>query len=171
MGGLYTLTCLRPPRKVKPLLPPQVSSYGMRECVTCIKPAYSTWRATKWSQVWKLRPTSKAPKFAKRALPARSHRSPIPRASETRAAGLLDLIHTDVAGPLSVPSKGGALYFVTFIDDKSRWLTVFPIKSKSDCFSCFLKFVLELKLKQDERLKLYVQMGAENIYQTSLKDS
>ncbi len=68
------------------------------------------------------------------------HRSPIPRASATRAEGLLDLVHTDIAGPFPVPSKGGALSFVTFIDDRSRWLTVFLIKSKSDCFSCFLKF-------------------------------
>ncbi len=43
------------------------------------------------------------------------HRAPIPRASTTRAEGLLDLIHTDVAGPLPVPSKGGSLYFVTLL--------------------------------------------------------
>ncbi len=40
-----------------------------------------------------------------------------------KAAGLLDLIHTDVAGPQLVMSKGGAGYFVT--------------KSKSDGFSYF----------------------------------
>ncbi len=62
------------------------------------------------------------------------HRSPIPRVSKTCAENLLDLVHTNVAGPPLTPSKGGARYFVTFIDDNSGWVTVFPIKSKSDCF-------------------------------------
>ncbi len=92
-------------------------------------------------------------KVCEACIAGKMHRSPIPRASETRAAGLLDLIHTDVAGPLSVPSKGGALYFVTFIDDKSRWLTVFPIKSKSDCFSCFLKFRSGVETQTGRKIK------------------
>ena len=32
----------------------------------------------------------------------------------------LELVHTDVWGKASVPSLGGSLYFVTFIDDSSR---------------------------------------------------
>ena len=67
-------------------------------------------------------------------------RAPIPKSSSTRATGLLDLVHTDIAGPMAVSSKGGARYFVTFIDDNSRWLTVYPLRLKSDCFAAFLKF-------------------------------
>jgi len=69
-------------------------------------------------------------------------RAPIPRSSSTRATGLLDLVHSDIAGPMEVSSKGGARYFVTFIDDKSRWLTVYPLKLKSDCFASFQAFHL-----------------------------
>ncbi|KAL0404281.1 UNVERIFIED_CONTAM: hypothetical protein Sradi_2068900 [Sesamum radiatum] len=36
------------------------------------------------------------------------------------AKGLLDLVHTDVCGPLSVPARGGFSYFITFTDDHSR---------------------------------------------------
>ncbi len=77
---------------------------------------------------------SKDTDICEACIAGKMQRAPIPCASTTRAEGLLDLIHTDVGGPLPVPSKGGSLYFVTFIDDRSRYLTVFPIKSKSDCW-------------------------------------
>ncbi len=71
-------------------------------------------------------------------IAVKRHRSSIARVSTSLPAGLLDLMHTDVDGPCSVPSKGGALYFVAFIDNRSRQLILLPIKSNPDCFSCFL---------------------------------
>ena len=65
----------------------------------------------------------------------------IPKSSLTRAFEILDLVHTDLAGPIEPRSKGGARYFVTFIDDKSRWLTVYPLHRKSDCFDAFQRFL------------------------------
>eukprot|EP00171_Calliarthron_tuberculosum_P007423 IDg7423t1 len=59
-------------------------------------------------------------------------RTPIPKLSTTSSDYLLDLVHTDVA-EFPERSKGGAKYFITFIDDKSKMVTVLPIKSKSDC--------------------------------------
>ena len=38
----------------------------------------------------------------------------------SRKSKLLDLVHSDLCGSLKVKSKGGALYFATFIDDLSR---------------------------------------------------
>ena len=35
------------------------------------------------------------------------------------AYGPLDLIHSDVGGPLSINSRGGFVYFITFIDGHS----------------------------------------------------
>lgn len=40
--------------------------------------------------------------------------------STTNSSELLELIHTDVCGPMRVSSLGGSRYFLTFIDDKSR---------------------------------------------------
>ena len=34
-----------------------------------------------------------------------------------RAGELMELVHTDVCGPMSTNSRGGFLYFITFTDD------------------------------------------------------
>ncbi|KAK9042947.1 hypothetical protein V6N11_071300 [Hibiscus sabdariffa] len=45
-----------------------------------------------------------------------------------RKSELLELVHSNVCGPIKVRSHGGALYFVTFIDDCSRKLWVYTLK-------------------------------------------
>ncbi|KAL0420740.1 UNVERIFIED_CONTAM: Retrovirus-related Pol polyprotein from transposon RE2 [Sesamum latifolium] len=45
------------------------------------------------------------------------------------AKGLLDLVHTDVCGPLSIPARGGFSYFITFTDDHSRYGYVYLMRS------------------------------------------
>ncbi|KAL0453753.1 UNVERIFIED_CONTAM: hypothetical protein Slati_1353400 [Sesamum latifolium] len=42
------------------------------------------------------------------------------------ANDLLDLAHTDVCGSLSIPARGGFSYFITFIDDHSRYGLCLP---------------------------------------------
>src|SRR5688500_19634835 len=54
--------------------------------------------------------------------------------------GLLDLIHTDVCGPLSVSAKGGFNYFITFTNDFSRYGFVYLMKYKSETFEKFKEF-------------------------------
>lgn len=58
----------------------------------------------------------------------------------SRAKGMLELIHSDVCGPMEVQSLGGANYFVTFIDDYSRKVHVYLIKNKSDVFDKFKEY-------------------------------
>lgn len=66
-------------------------------------------------------------------------RNPFP-SEGSRAKGLLELIHSDVCGPIEVKSLGGACYFVTFIDDFSRKVFVYLMKNKSDVFDIFKEF-------------------------------
>lgn len=58
----------------------------------------------------------------------------------SRAKKPLDLIHSDVCGPLEVKSLGGARYFLTFIDDYTRKVFVYFLHNKSDVFTKFKEF-------------------------------
>ena len=50
---------------------------------------------------------------------------------ETRAAYTLDMIHNDVLGPMHTTSINGSRYFLTFIDDCSRFCSIYFMKLKS----------------------------------------
>ena len=47
-----------------------------------------------------------------------------------RSDKLLGIIHSDVCAKISTKSLSGAEYFVTFIDDKSRFVWVYTLKSE-----------------------------------------
>lgn len=67
----------------------------------------------------------------------KGHRSPIPKKSKSRSSNILELVHSDVNGPLDTASLGGSRYFITFIDDFSKWTVVYTMRKKSDSFNCF----------------------------------
>ncbi|KAL0319569.1 UNVERIFIED_CONTAM: Retrovirus-related Pol polyprotein from transposon TNT 1-94 [Sesamum radiatum] len=71
----------------------------------------------------------------------------------TIANGLLDLLHTDVCGPLSIPTRGGFSYFITFTDDHSRYGYVQLIRYKSEAFGRFKEYRLEVENQTDSKIK------------------
>ena len=54
-----------------------------------------------------------------------------------RATDLLEIIHTDVCGPMSIEACGGYRYFLTFTDDLSRYGYINSMKHKSETFQKF----------------------------------
>ncbi|MCO5551922.1 hypothetical protein L7F22_005429 [Adiantum nelumboides] len=69
------------------------------------------------------------------------HRFAFSQDGSVRATQKLQLVHSDVCGPMRTPSVGNSLYFVTFIDDFSRFCWVYPLKAKSDVFAVFQHYV------------------------------
>ena len=57
-------------------------------------------------------------------------KKPFPQ-SEHKSKGTLDLVHSDVCGPMSVQSFSGYSYCITFIDDYSRKTWIYFLKAKS----------------------------------------
>ena len=55
-----------------------------------------------------------------------------PKSMNKRTGNLLEIVYTDLCGTMRHSSFLGKKYFVTFIDDKSRWCEVYSVKNKSE---------------------------------------
>ena len=70
-----------------------------------------------------------------------------------RAQELLELVHTDVCGPMSAQAKGGYEYFITFTDDYSRYGYVYLMRRKSEAFEKFKEFRVEVEHQLSKYIK------------------
>ena len=60
--------------------------------------------------------------------------------SESKTKGILEIIHSDVCGPMSSSSLSGYVYYVSFIDDFFRKTWIYFLKNKYEVFSKFKEF-------------------------------
>ena len=71
----------------------------------------------------------------------------------TRKPGMLDLMYSDVSGPMKTKTLGKSLYFVTFIDDHSRKIWVYTLKTKDQVLEVFKQFHALVERQFGEKLK------------------
>ena len=71
-----------------------------------------------------------------------------------RASELLELIHSDVCGPMSTTARGVYQYFVTFTDDLSRYGYIYLTRHKSETFEKFKEFQNKVENQPDKTIKL-----------------
>ena len=76
----------------------------------------------------------------------KQHRLPF-NASTTITSKPLELLHTDLCGPMPVPSHGGNLYFITLLDDHTGYSLISPLRRKSDA-AAFLKTAITMLERQ-----------------------
>lgn len=96
-------------------------------------------------------------KNSKHAYPKSVHKS----------KSILELIHTDLCGPMSTPSINGCLYYIIFIDDYSRrtWIYFLKQKESSEVLSKFKEFKTLLENQSGKQIKtLRSDNGGEYIY-------
>ena len=62
------------------------------------------------------------------------------KSSDSRSDAILELVYSDVAGPMENVSLGGARYMLTFIDDFSRKIFPYFLKRKSEVHVTFREF-------------------------------
>lgn len=68
-------------------------------------------------------------------------REQFPKRSNTRSLGPLALIHTNLCGPLPVPSLANSEYFILFTENYSRKLWIYFLRSKDQALEKFKIFI------------------------------
>ena len=71
-----------------------------------------------------------------------------------RATVPLQLVHTDVCGPINVQSRGGYEYFITFTDDYSRYDYVYLMRHKSETLEKFKEYRAGTEKNLDKNIKI-----------------
>ncbi|KAG8501874.1 hypothetical protein CXB51_004547 [Gossypium anomalum] len=80
-------------------------------------------------------------------------RLPFPVNTTWRASSKLELVHTDVCGPMRTESLSGNRYFILFIDDYTRYCWIYFLKHKSEVAQVFIKFKAAVKTETGCKIK------------------
>jgi transposase InsO family protein len=72
----------------------------------------------------------------------------------SRASQCFNIIHSDVWGIAHVVSHAHYKYFVTFIDDFSRFTWVYFLRAKAEVFSVFKRFLALLETQFSASIKI-----------------
>jgi transposase InsO family protein len=74
--------------------------------------------------------------------------------SDNRSKEILELIHSDVCGPMTVASLNGYLYYVLFIDDHSRKTWIYFLKNKDGVLAKFQEFKAQVENLTRRKIKV-----------------
>ena len=70
-----------------------------------------------------------------------------------RATNLLEIIHTDVCGPMNIETRDRYHYFLIFTDDLSKYEYIYLMKHKSETFEKFKEFQSEVENHRNKKIK------------------
>ena len=87
-------------------------------------------------------------------LAGKQRRLPFPKATKYRAKDALELVHSDLCGPITPATSGGRRYFLPLIDDCSRYMWLQLLMSKDEAAAVIKKFKMHAEAESGK--KLYV---------------
>ena len=71
-----------------------------------------------------------------------------------RVNKILEILHSDVFRPVSVPSLGKSVYYVSFIDEFSRNTWIYFLRNKSKVFDKFKEFKALVENQTEKKIKV-----------------
>jgi hypothetical protein len=77
----------------------------------------------------------------------------LPFGKAKRAMSPLQLIHSDICGPMNVRARHEGNYFIIFIDDFTRFGHVYLIPHKSEVLDCFIRYTNLVENKLSTTIK------------------
>lgn len=85
---------------------------------------------------------------------AKQSRQPFKK-SESKTNHVLELIHSDLMGPMETKSIGGARYILTFVDDFTKKVFAYFLKSKGDVLDKFIEFKVLIEKQSERKIKVF----------------
>jgi transposase InsO family protein len=93
---------------------------------------------------------SKCQSYVHSKQPRKSH-----KAAEERHLTLLELINSNICEMNGVLTEGGQRYFMTMIDDASRYCYIYLLKTKDKALNCFKIYKVEFENKLEKKIKRF----------------
>jgi transposase InsO family protein len=75
------------------------------------------------------------------------------KAAEARNLAPLELVHSNLCEMNGILTKGGKIYFLTFIDDSTRFFYVYLLKTKDEAFNYFKTYKAEVENQHERKIK------------------
>ena len=75
------------------------------------------------------------------------------KSTTTRKTDLLELVHSDLADVKNTMGKGGKKWYITFVDDYSRYSKIYLLKSKDEAEEMFFKYKAKVENQLDRKIK------------------
>ena len=92
--------------------------------------------------------------FCECCVQGKSHQLPFQHSTTGRAERPLDLVHSDVCGRIGATSLGGGEYFVTFLDDCTRYVWVYIVKRKGEVLQKFREWKALVENSSGRKVKI-----------------
>jgi len=77
-----------------------------------------------------------------------------PKASNRQSKDILEIIHSDVCGPMQTIMPGGKRYVLTMVDDYSGYTEIFLLAHKSEVFRHVREYIEAVKTKFNREPKI-----------------
>ena len=86
-----------------------------------------------------------------------------------RAISKLQLIHSDIYGPMNVRARHGVNYFIIFIDDFTHFGHVYLIFHRFEALDCFTQYTKLVENQLSTKIKTLKSIKDVNIYPNNSK--
>nr|GEX40518.1 hypothetical protein [Tanacetum cinerariifolium] len=100
-------------------------------------------------------PSIEIPKqICEACMKGKQARAPFPNHASFRAKKRLELVHGDLCGPITPPTPAGNRYFMLLVDDFSRVMWVYLLKTKDEALRTFETYRNLIESETGEKIKM-----------------
>lgn len=94
-------------------------------------------------------------------MKVKAARPPFKNVTEPRSKRIGELTHSDICGPMFVPTLDNELYYMSVIDDFSHFCKVYLLKNKSDARDYLIEYIEEMNAAGNRISRLRTDNGGE----------